>query len=389
MIKKDVIIIGAGAAGLMCAIEAGKRGRSVLVLEHNQKIGEKIRISGGGKCNFTNINAAPANYISQNPHFCKSALARYKPKDFIGLIEIHNIAYHEKKIGQIFCRGSAEQIIHLLRNECQKVGVEIKTGINILKIDKQDVYKLETDDSLLSTNSLVVATGGLSIPKLGATNLGYKIANQFDIKIIAQKPGLVPLKFGSKDLRNFQKLSGISVEAVVTCNGKSFHEKILFTHEGLSGPAILQVSSYWNPNNSISINLLPGIDVLNILNQHYKSKKLITTILEQYLPSRFVRIWMKQYCVLKPMNQFSISELRAISTALANWQLYPIGTEGYSKAEVTLGGIDTNELSSKTMETKKVAGLYFIGEVIDVTGWLGGYNFQWAWSSGWTAGQVV
>jgi predicted Rossmann fold flavoprotein len=376
----DVIIIGAGAAGLMCAIEAGKRGRSVFVLDHNKKIGEKIRISGGGRCNFTNRNANPLNFISQNPHFCKSALARYTTIDFISLIEKHGIKYHERDHGQLFCDGSAEQIIQMLLEECRKVNVEIQTGVSITKIEKQNSFELITDNSRLVASSLVIATGGLSIPKMGATNYGLKIAEQFGINIVPQKPGLVPFTFHSKDFDAFKDLSGISIDAEVRCNRISFRENILLTHHGLSGPAILQISSYWNPEDPISVNLLPGIDILDVLKEHHQSKKQLTTILEQFLPARFVKVWL---------NQYSLSELKELARHLSDWQITPSGTEGYAKAEVTVGGIDTDELSSKTMETKKVLGLYFIGEVVDVAGWLGGYNFQWAWASGWAAGQVV
>jgi predicted Rossmann fold flavoprotein len=385
----DVIIIGAGAAGLMCAIEAGKRGRSVLVLEHNKNVGEKIRISGGGRCNFTNINAGAVNYISQNPHFCKSALARYTPKDFIGLAHKHGIKYHEKKLGQLFCVGSAEHIIHMLMDECRKTNVEIKTGCNIHRVEKEKIFKLTADNQSLTASSLIIATGGLSIPAVGATNFGFMIAKQFGIQVIPPNPGLVPLKFNLKDFQNFKELSGISIDAEVTCNGMSFRENILITHRGLSGPAILQISSYWNPRDPVAVNLLPGIDVLHIFNEHHQSKKQVATVLGQFLPFRFVKVWLGQHGCSKPMNQYSLSDLRAMSNALTRWQIIPTGTEGYSKAEVTVGGIDTDELSSKTMEAKKIPGLYFIGEVVDVTGWLGGYNFQWAWSSGWAAGQVV
>lgn len=385
----DVIIIGAGAAGLMCAIEAGKRGRKVLVLEHNQKIGEKIRISGGGKCNFTNRNANPANYISQNPDFCKSALARYTPKDFLSLVEKHNINYHEKKLGQLFCNGKADNIIHALVNECRQANVEIMTGSNVLSINKKDNYSIITHNSTFRSDSLVIATGGLSMPKLGATNFGYEIANQFGINIIPSKPGLVPLKIDLRDFKDYHKLSGISLSAEVSCQGVSFRENLLFTHRGLSGPAVLQISSYWQPGSVISINLLPEIDILGILNRHKQSKKNIATILENFLPSRFVRLWLKQHNCSRLMHRFSMSELKDIGSALTNWQIIPSDTEGYKKAEVTVGGIDTNELSSKTMESKKNPGLYFIGELADVTGWLGGYNFQWAWSSGWAAGQAA
>jgi predicted Rossmann fold flavoprotein len=389
MNKIDVIIIGAGAAGLMCAIEAGKRGRSVLVLDHNKKIGEKIRISGGGRCNFTNRNVDTSNFISQNPHFCKSALTRFTPVNFITLTEKYGIRYHEREHGQLFCDDSAEQIIQMLVEECRKTNVDIRTGCDIQKIEKDILFTLKTDSQLLTASSLVIATGGLSISKIGATSFGLKIAEQFGMNVIPPKPGLVPLKFSSKDFEAFGDLSGVSIEAEVTCNGISFKENILLTHRGMSGPAILQISSYWNEGDSISINLLPGIDVLNVLTENHQSKKQLVTVLEQFLPSRFIRAWLEQHGGSKPMNQYSLSDLRTITKALTSWQLTPSGTEGYEKAEVTVGGIDTRELSSKTMETKKLPGLYFIGEVIDVTGWLGGYNFQWAWSFGWAAGQTV
>jgi hypothetical protein len=385
----DVIIIGAGAAGLMCAIEAGKRGRSVLVLDHNKKIGEKIRISGGGRCNFTNRNVNSSNFISQNPHFCKSALARYTSTDFISLIEKYGIQYHEREHGQLFCDGSAEQIIQMLMEECRKANVEIQTGVSITKIEKQNSFNLVTDTSRLVTSSLVIATGGLSIPKMGASNFGLKIADQFGINNITPRPGLVPLTFHSMDFEGFKDLSGISIDAEVRCNKISFREKMLLTHRGLSGPSILQISSCWNPGDLIVVNLLPGIDFLSVLNENHQSKKQLATILEQFLPARFVKVWLVQYGGSKPLNQYSSSELKELSRHLSDWQILPSGTEGFAKAEVTVGGIDTDELSSKTMEAKKEPGLYFIGEVVDVTGWLGGYNFQWAWSSGWAAGQVA
>ena len=385
----DVIIIGAGAAGLMCAIETGKRGRSVLLLDHCEKIGRKIRISGGGRCNFTNRIVNSSNFISQNHHFCKSALARYSTTDFIFLIEKYGIPYHERKHGQLFCDDSAGQIIRMLLEECRKANVEIRTGVSIANIEKQNSFIVATDTSSLVTPSLVIATGGLSIPKLGATNYGLAIAEQFGINIIAPKPGLVPLTFHSKDFESFKDLSGISIDAEVRCPKISFRENMLLTHRGLSGPAILQISSYWNPGDSLSINLLPGIDILDVLKEHRQSRKQLATILEKFLPPRFLKIWLELRGGSKPMNQYSTGDLKSIAASLTNWHLTPTGTEGYEKAEVTVGGIDTNELSSKTMESKKVPGLYFIGEVVDVTGWLGGYNFQWAWSSGWAAGQVV
>jgi predicted Rossmann fold flavoprotein len=389
MKKNDVIIIGAGAAGLMCAIEAGKRGRSVLVLDHNRKVGEKIRISGGGRCNFTNLYASPKNFISQNPHFCKSALARYTQSDFISLINKYGIAYHERKHGQLFCDDSAEQLIQMLLEECRLANVEIRTGCHVNIVDKQNSFSVVADKTAHESSSLVIAAGGLSIPKLGATSFGFKIAEKFCIGSIAPKPGLVPLVFDSKEFKAFRDLSGISFEADVTCHDASFRENILFTHRGLSGPAILQASSYWNDGDPISINLLPGIDGLKVLTDNMLSKKQSATILEQFLPARFVKAWFAPSGGSKPMNQYSADELRSIAASLSNWQITPTGTEGFEKAEVTVGGVDTGELSSKTMEVKKVPGLYFIGEIVDVTGWLGGYNFQWAWSSGWAAGQAV
>jgi predicted Rossmann fold flavoprotein len=385
----DVVIIGAGAAGLMCAIEAGKRGRQVVVIEHNTKVGEKIRISGGGRCNFTNSDVRPAHFISQNPHFCTSALARYTQFDFIALIRKYAITYHERNLGRLFCNGSAEQIIQMLLEECRITNVEIRTSCHVKSLRTSNTFNLDIDHSSLETNSLVIATGGLSIPKLGATPFGFTIAGQFGIPIISPKPGLVPLKFQSKDFETFKSLSGISFEAEVAYKGILFRENILFTHHGLSGPVILQISSYWNTGETISINLLPNIDILSIFTEHSQSKKQLATILEQYLPSRFVKVWLEQYGNSKSMNQYSPGELRRMTEALTHWQITPTGTEDYTKAEVTVGGIDTNELSSKTMVAKKVPGLYFIGEVVDVTGWLGGYNFQWAWSSGWAAGQAV
>jgi predicted Rossmann fold flavoprotein len=386
---KDVIIIGAGAAGLMCAIEAGQRGRSVLVLDHNKNVGAKIRISGGGRCNFTNTEVSSANFISQNPHFCKSALARYTQHDFISLIQKHNIPFHERNHGQLFCDDSADYIIRMLLDECRKVNVEIQTNAHVRTITKSNKYSLITDHSLLETSSLVIATGGLSIPTLGSTDFGLKIAELFGLGVIPPKPGLVPLTFHEKDFQSIQELSGISLDAEVSCNGMSFRENILLTQRGLSGPAILQISSYWNIGDSISVNLLPGIDVLNELNRQHHSKKHLSTILEQFLPNRFVKVWLEQFGGSEAMFNYSHARLREISNALIHWRINPTGTEGYKKAEVTVGGIDTGELSSKTMESKKVPGLYFIGELVDVTGWLGGYNFQWAWSSGWAAGQVV
>lgn len=333
---------------MMCAIEAGKRGRKAVVLERNQTVGKKIRISGGGRCNFTNIRTAPENFISGNPSFHKSALARYAPEDFVRLVRRHRIAYHEKKLGQLFCDGSSQQIIDLLLKECESAGVEVRVNCAVTSIRKNGRFSLVTNTGALETHSLVIATGGLSIPKIGATDFGYRIARQFGIKVTEVRPALVPLTLGGDAGRSLRELSGVSLEADVSCGGVSFRENVLFTHHGLSGPAVLQISSYWKPGAAIDV----------IPKQH---------------PRRFVRKWRELYG----------------ETPLEKWEVTPSGTEGFAKAEVTLGGIDTNELSSKTMETRRVPGLYFVGEVVDVTGQLGGFNFQWAWASGFVAGQFA
>lgn len=387
--KYDVLIIGAGAAGLMCAIEAGKRGRTVLLIEHNAVIGEKIRISGGGRCNFTNLHADHGNYLSSNEHFCKSALARYTTGDFIALVEQHRIPYHEKTLGQLFCNESARQIIDMLKQECDEAGVVIESGCAVQNVRKGERFETATTKGNVVSVSLVVATGGLSIPQLGATNFAFALAEDFGLKVTPLRPGLVPLTFEGEDLRFFHSLSGVSLNAVVHCNGIEFREKILFTHRGLSGPAILQISSYWRDGDSIVINLLPNNDILDLLLSHHQTTKEITTILDNHLPHRFVKGWFERSGGSKPMNRYSRKELETIAHALHHWEVRPTGTEGFDKAEVTVGGIDTNELSSKTMEAKKVKGLYCIGECVDVTGWLGGYNFQWAWASGWVAGQYA
>ena len=386
MAAKEVIIIGAGAAGLMCAIEAGKRGRSVLVIESAEKIGKKILISGGGRCNFTNLYTKPENFISDNPHFCKSALARYTPKDFISLVEKHNIKYHEKKLGQLFCDSSAKEIVAMLQNECDQAGVEIILNCEVTHINKTDKFIINTNKGLFESTSLVIASGGISIPQMGATDFGYKIAKQFGIKLTRILPALVPFTLQEKA---FSEISGASIDSVVSCNGVSFRENILFTHKGLSGPAILQISSYWNTGDTISINLLPGLDLFKLLEENSDSKIMLENFLSQFLPKRFCAKWCEIYFKSKPLNKLSDKERITIAVKIHNWQLIPGGTEGFGKAEVTKGGVDTAELSSKTMETKKIKGLYFIGEVIDVTGWLGGYNFQWAWASGFAAGQYV
>lgn len=383
----NTIILGAGAAGLMCAIEAGKRGRKVLVIEHSDKSGKKILISGGGRCNFTNINTSSDNFISSNPHFCKSALSQYTPQDFISLVEKYKIKYHEKKLGQLFCNGSSKQILDMLLNECKKYGVKILTDCQVKEVSKENDFIVKTNHGDYESKSLVIATGGLSIPKMGATDVGYKIAKQYRLKIINPQPALVPLTFKGKELKLFSELSGVSLFAKVTTGNISFAENILFTHKGLSGPAILQISSYWNKGNEIIIDLLPGKKIELLLKKEKSKKTELHNFLSKYLPSRFTSTFCNAYFKSKPINSLSQSEINQLSNHIHHWELIPSGTEGFSKAEVTKGGVDTNELSSKTMECKSIPGLFFIGEVVDVTGWLGGFNFQWAWSSGFVAGQ--
>jgi predicted Rossmann fold flavoprotein len=387
--KVDVVIIGAGAAGLMCAIEAGKRGRSVIVLEHNDRVGEKIRISGGGRCNFTNISADYSNFISTNPHFCKSAFARFTPNDFIAMIERHTIAYHEKKLGQLFCDDSSRQIIDMLERECDDAEVDLFLNCTVLEVKKNKQFMVHTNRGILQSESLVIATGGLSIPKLGATNFGYETAKQFGVAVTNVKPGLVPFIFDDKEMKLFQDLSGVSIDAVVKCQDVEFRENILFTHKGLSGPAILQISSYWNDGDSLTINVLPECDIYSIFKEAHDSNQQVITILQRFLPKRFAQKWCEVHELTKPLRYYSLKQLQQITNELYCWTIIPKGTEGYEKAEVTAGGVDTRALSSKTMEVKNVPGLYFIGEVVDVTGWLGGYNFQWAWASGFVAGQYA
>jgi hypothetical protein len=382
-----VLILGAGAAGLMCAIEAGKRGRSVVVLERNKVVGEKIRISGGGRCNFTNLHTSPANFISNNPHFAKSALAQYSQQDYIALVEKHKISYHEKTLGQLFCDGSAQQIIDMLLKECHEANVRLITDCHFIVVRKDTQFDISTSKGEFLTSALVVATGGKSLPKLGASSFGYQLAEQFGLKLVLAKPGLVPLTLSGNNLEKFGHLSGISMPAIVSCNGMSFRENILFTQRGLSGPAILQISSYWNGGEEIEINLLPDGSVSEFLTSARASNQSLGNFLGTKLPKRFVKLLLTWVDTALPMSQFSNSELETIAAQLSCWRILPAGTEGYLKAEVTVGGVDTNELSSKTMAAKKVPGLYFIGEVVDVTGWLGGYNFQWAWSSGVVAGR--
>jgi len=386
----DVIVIGAGAAGMMCAAQAGQRGRRVLLIEHYHKLGEKIRISGGGRCNFTNLHCTPENFLSQNPHFCRSALARYTPRHFIALVERHHIAYHEKTLGQLFCDGSAQQIIDMLKNECDRGGVEWRMPCEVHEIAREgDRFAVTTDEGAYRTQSLVVATGGLSVPKIGASPFGYRLAEQFGLKVVVPRPGLVPLSFDPATLARFGNLSGIAIDAEVSCNGGRFRENLLLTHRGLSGPAILQISSYWRSGDSIEIDLLPGRDAEAWLLSEHSSRMQLDSLLAQALPRRFAQKWCAAHDSIKPINQFSESALKTLAHGLHHWRVQPSGTLGYNRAEVTLGGVDTDGLSSKTMEAKTVAGLFFVGEVLDVTGHLGGFNFQWAWASGHAAGQAA
>ncbi len=373
----------------MCAIEAGKRGRTVLVLEHNERIGEKILISGGGRCNFTNINAGAANFLSENPHFCKSALARFTPADFIALVEKHGIAYHEKKLGQLFCDGSSQRIVSLLEQECSDARAEIQLSCEVGEVKRNHHFILSTSLGDLECMSLVVATGGLSIPQLGASNFAFSIARQFGFRITKLIPGLVPLTFAPNDLRLFGALAGVSIDAIVSIRDESFRENILFTHRGLSGPGVLQASSYWKEGDALVIDLLPDQSAGELLLEYHSSKRELASILDQRLPRRFAVEWCASLGGSKPANQYSRKDLEEIGHGLHHWTICPSGTEGFGKAEVTVGGVDTDCISSKTMAALTVPGLYFVGECVDVTGWLGGYNFQWAWSSGWVAGQYA
>jgi predicted Rossmann fold flavoprotein len=381
----DIIILGAGAAGLMCAMTAGARGLRVLLLDHNSHAGAKILISGGGRCNFTNIGTTPANFLSANPHFCRSALSRFTPKDFLALVEKHQIAWHEKTLGQLFCNGSARQIVAMLLAECASVGVDLKLGVKITDVGKADQFYIETSAGEFRSPKLVLATGSLSIPKMGATGFAHDVAKKFGLKIVTPKPGLVPLHVPADLLSFYTSLSGVSLKAIAA-NGKlKFTENILFTHRGLSGPAILQISSYLKQGDRLQLDLLPDIDVTAHLKlrKHERPKAEFKTIVSELVPQRLAASLVPD----KTMADVSQSEMQALHTRLRNWEVIPSGNEGYPKAEVTVGGIDTDELSSKTMEAKSVHGLYAIGEAVDVTGWLGGYNFQWAWASGFVAGQ--
>jgi len=383
----DALILGGGAAGLMCAIEAGKRGRRVAVLEHADRLGKKILISGGGRCNFTNLHCRPENFISSNPHFAKSALARYTPEDFIALVEKHNIAYHEKTLGQLFCDRSARDILGMLGAECEHAGVSIFLNTNIQKIERATQFIAHAPDAEFKAPALVVATGGLSIPKIGATSFGYDLARQFGLAIREPWPGLVPLTLSKQDCDRYCDLAGVSAEVSASCNGQQFREKMLITHRGLSGPAILQISSYWKPSQPILIDLAPGSEVTAAFRDPKTPRNLSTlrTELRKLLAHRLADRWLEAHAPTSCSNP-ALADFEKQTHA---WEITPAGTEGYEKAEVTAGGVDTNELSAQTMEARKVPGMFFIGEVVDVTGHLGGFNFQWAWASGAAAGRAL
>lgn len=391
----DVIVIGAGAAGLMCAIEAGKRGRKVLVVDHAKKLCEKIRISGGGRCNFTNIHTTPNDFISGNKHFPKSALARYTPYDFLDLMAKYKIKYHEKTLGQLFCDNSAQEIIDMLLSECRDARVEVKNPVTVQAIrtlppkSGTEQFSLESSAGTLTCSSLVIATGGLSIPKIGATDFGHRIAKQFDIPMTPIRPALVPLTLNQEDKDFCKTLSGISQDCIASVKKQSFRENLLFTHRGLSGPAILQISSYLEPGKSLSIDLLPGQNIEDELSAEANKKKSLTNVLAPFLSKRFAQEWVERKAQNRTPADLGSKKLKAVAEGIHKWVITPAGDEGYAKAEVTLGGVNTKDLSSTTMESKTRPGLFFIGEVVDVTGHLGGFNFQWAWASGHAAGQAV
>jgi predicted Rossmann fold flavoprotein len=383
----DVIVLGGGAAGLMCAIEAGKRGRRVAVLERADRIGKKMLISGGGRCNFTNLYCRPENFISANPHFCKSALARYTPADFIALVQKHGIAYHEKKLGQLFCDGSAREIVAMLESECADAHVSIFANTKITEVRRSDEFQVNAGEEVFRAVTLVVATGGLSIPKMGATSFGYELAGQFGLKIQPCRPALVPLLWNIEDRQKYSDLAGVATEVVASTDSQRFHEALLFTHRGISGPAILQASSYWRMSHPITVDLAPDSDPFSSIRASASGRDMVAirAALRTVLPSRFGDRWLELH---KP-ERLTNTALDELTSQLHRWAIVPAGSEGYGKAEVTAGGIDTDELSAKTMESRKTPGLYFIGEVVDVTGHLGGFNFQWAWASGYAAGQSM
>jgi predicted Rossmann fold flavoprotein len=388
----DVLILGAGAAGMMAAIEAGKRGRSVLLVDHARAPGEKIRISGGGRCNFTNIDTRPDRFLSRNPKFAVSALKRYTPERFIALVRAYGIAFHEKALGQLFCDGSSVQVVNLLTAEMGKAGVTLELATTIEAVERADAgFRVRLSSGEVSATSLVIATGGKSIPRMGATGLGYRLAEQFGLAVTETRPALVPLTFEPRMLERLAPLSGISTDAIVTANGRSFREALLFTHRGLSGPAILQVSSYWREGDAIAIDLLPDVDIAAALKTARTAtpKLALQTVLAAHLPKRLAQTLAEDLALPGMLGDFSDGKIARVAGTLHRWTQKPTGSEGYRTAEVTLGGVDTAGLNSTTMEAREVPGLYIVGEVVDVTGWLGGYNFQWAWASGWAAGQVA
>lgn len=395
--QTDVLIIGAGAAGLMCAANAGARGRRVVVVDHANKVGKKILMSGGGRCNFTNMDVLPKHYLSGNPHFCKSALARYTQWDFIGLVLKHGVAYHEKKLGQLFCDNKAQDILDVLLDECAKASASISTHCEIKTIAQLPDellplrYKVFTSLGDICCESLVIATGGLSIPTMGATGFGYQVAEQFGLALKPRSAGLVPFTLSPSQLEEFKECVGNAVEVKVECGTQSFIENLLFTHRGLSGPAILQISSYWQPGQDIRINLLPKIELTDylLLQQQQRPKVLLTTLMSELLTKNIAQCFCNKVPEIRPINQYTYKEIQTIADIFHAWVIMPAGTEGYRTAEVTLGGVDVDNLSSKTMEVKAQPGLFFIGEVVDVTGHLGGFNFQWAWASGHAAAQFV
>jgi hypothetical protein len=390
-LEVDVIVVGAGAAGMMCAIEAGKRGRRVLVLDHARAAGEKIRISGGGRCNFTNLNTASPAFISGNAKFCVSALRRFRARDFVSLVERHGVAWHEKTLGQLFCDDSARQIVDLLLQEMRAVGVILRLGASVERIDRTDAgFCVTTGGDAVTCASLVIATGGKSIPKMGATGFGYDVARQFGLAVTPTRPALVPLTFEAGLLERLKPLAGVAVDPVrVTCGKVRFEEAMLFTHRGLSGPAILQISSYWREGDEIEVNMTPGIDMFEVLRaaRGENGRQAVQTVLSRHIPKRLAQLIVESEAVSGNIADASDKVLRRVAAAVNTWRVKPVGSEGYRTAEVTLGGVDTDGLDSRTLQAKSVPGLYFIGEVVDVTGWLGGYNFQWAWASGWSAGQ--
>jgi predicted Rossmann fold flavoprotein len=387
----DAVVLGAGAAGMMCAISAGRCGRRVLLLEHGTRAGSKILISGGGRCNFTNLEVTPERFLSANPHFCKSALSRYTERAFIAMVERHRIRYHEKTLGQLFCDGSAREILAMLLAECKAATVDLRVGHHISAVTRADHFRIETNRGSFAAPALAIATGGLSIPKMGASGFAYDLARRFGLGVVDPRPGLVGLRFAGDMLALCQSLSGVSVEAIVSCGKQSFRENILFTHRGLSGPAILQISSYWREGDTLSLDLTPSLKVENFLRErrHGRPRAELKNVLAEILPARLAHAMAETVTVDGTMANLPDRSLAAIVARLKRWQVVPAKSEGWSKAEVTVGGIDTAALSSKTMEAREVRGLYVIGEAVDVTGWLGGYNFQWAWSSGWCAGQAM